>query len=420
MTSPLKLSRPQRNFAGSTSPYPALVAGYGSGKTTAGAVRAISLKSRCIGQDVAYYLPTYALIADIAYGRFAELLDLFSVRHTLVKSPYPEVRIPDWEGRILFRTMDTPERIIGYEVAHSVLDELDTLPEDKARTVWTKVIARNRQKCAMRNTVAAVTTPEGFRFVYRNWVAKPLPGSRLYRASTNDNAANLPAGYIDTLRDNYSPQLLAAYLDGEFVNLTSGSVYSEFDRALNATAETIQSGDVLHVGMDFNVGAMAAAICVDRTEDGEVNPHAVAEVVGAFDTPAMCAILKERYPEHRIIVYPDASGSARKSSNASTSDIQILREAGFTVRSNSRNPAIKDRILSMNRMIHNRGKRRLRVNAQTCPHIVEALEQQAYDRHGFPDKLAGLDHIADGLGYLVVSRYPLAERPMSISMGYAT
>jgi hypothetical protein len=87
------------------------------------------------------------------------------------------------------------------------------------------------------------------------------------------NAHNLPPDYIPSLRDTYPAHLLAAYLEGEFVNLTTGSVYAEFDRRLNRLAELILPKEPLHVGMDFNVGKMAAIMHVLR--DGE--PHAVAE-----------------------------------------------------------------------------------------------------------------------------------------------
>ena len=128
-----------------------------------------------------------------------------------------------------------------------------------------------------------VTTPEGFRFVHERWVKKAAPGYVLFRAKTMDNAANLPAGYIDSLRSTYSSALLSAYLDGEFVNLHAGSVYPEFDRKLNHSGETIQSNEPLHIGLDFNVTKMAAVVFVMRGG----KPHAVKEYTGVFDTPAM-------------------------------------------------------------------------------------------------------------------------------------
>jgi hypothetical protein len=190
------------------------------------------------------------------------------------------------------------------------------------------------------------------------------------------------------------------------VNLVAGSVYPEFDRVKNASTETIKPAEALHVGMDFNVGKMSAAIHVLRGDD----PHAVLEYTGVLDTPAMCALLKARHPGHPILVYPDASGQARKSNNASESDHALLRAAGFSVRVNPSNPRVKDRVLSVNAMVHKDGVRRYRVNPETCPELVESLEKQAYDKNGEPDKAGGLDHIIDAAGYFLVYRYPIQHR----------
>jgi phage terminase large subunit len=320
----LKLSQAQRNFAGSKARFPCFCGGFGSGKTFAAILRAVALKSQCVGQNVGYYLPTYGLVNDIAFPRFSEVLDSFGVSFRMVKSPDPYIEVPDWKGRFIFRTMDNPARIIGYEVAHSVCDELDTLTADKARDAWNKIIARNRQKCGMPNTVAVATTPEGFRFVYDRWQKNPTPDYVLYRARTEDNAAHLPDGYINSLRETYPSNLLSAYLDGEFVNLTAGSVYAEFDRALNASSETVQAGETLHIGMDFNVVKGAAVVHVLRGDD----PHAVDEYTGVFDTPSMIELIKRDYGKHQIMIYPDASGKSRKSQNASESDIALLKAAG--------------------------------------------------------------------------------------------
>lgn len=372
----------------------------------------MALKSHFRSCDIAYYLPTYPLVEDIAFRRFPELCERKEWAYRLNKqSAY--IEFPN-AGRIVFRTMEQPHRIVGYEVAHSICDELDTLPIEKAREVWNKVIARNRQKCAMPNTVGVVTTPEGFRFVYERWVKKASPGYVLFRAKTTDNAAHLPEDYIQNLQNTYPTNLLAAYLDGEFVNLTAGSVYPEFDRALNASFEKIRADDTLHVGMDFNVGKMSAVVHVLRGDE----PHAVEEVTDVFDTPAMCALLKSRYAGHSIMVYPDASGASRRSNNASASDIAILSQNGFRVCSNPANPAVKDRVLAMNRMLHNDGVRRYRVNPQGCPQYVESLEKQAYDKNGEPDKSSGLDHLLDAGGYFIAYRYPIMKRVTSMKIAF--
>ena len=404
----------QAAFVSSMEPFPAFVGGFGSGKTAAAIARIMRLKRMCPGQDVAYYLPTYGLVEDIAFQRFPAMFDRLGLGYKLNRQT---ATLQTDLGRIIFRTMDNPDRIVGFEVAHSILDELDTLPIEKARNVWNKIIARNRQKAStaggksVANTVAVSTTPEGFRFVHERWVKNKVPGYELFRAKTMDNAANLPDGYIDNLRNSYPSNLLSAYLDGEFTNLTAGSVYSEYDRSLNATSETVQPGEALHVGMDFNVAHGAAVIHVLRGDD----PHAVAELTDVFDTPAMIALLKRDYAGHQINIYPDASGQNRKSNNASESDLSLLKAAGFRVCVNPANPRVKDRVLSVNAMIHKEGARRYRVNPEKCPQLVESLEKQAYDKTGEPDKSGGLDHIIDAAGYFVTYRYPIVKRTATVT-----
>jgi phage terminase large subunit len=399
----IELSKPQFDFITTQALFPAFVGGYGSGKSHAAIHRVITKKFENPLQNVAYYLPSYDLVTLIAMPRFVEVLTDLGVPHILNKS---EKVITIGNGsQIVMRTMDNPEKIIGYEVADSVCDELDTLPIDKAADVWRKVVGRNRQKKANGNpnTIGVATTPEGFKFVYENWKRVPFAGSELIKASTYSNAHNLPEGYIDSLKATYPAAMLAAYLDGEFVNLTQGSVYAEFDRELNGTRESIKDKETLHIGMDFNVGKMAAVVHVLRDN----NPHAVDELVNYMDTPVMIRAIKERFPGHAVMVYPDASGASRKTVNASESDIALLRQAGFNVLANKKNPFIRDRVAAMNRMIAKDSERRYKVNTDKCPNLVECLEKQAYDKNGEPDKTSGFDHLADCAGYFISYRYPI-------------
>lgn len=420
------LTAPQFELVTTKAKFPAMVAGFGSGKTEALITRAMNLKLAYPRNNVGYYLPTYDLVRTIAIPRFEEALGNLGLvegnrgDYTINKSD-KEIIIHDG-GKIILRTMDTPGRIIGYEVGDSLVDELDTLKHEDAAAVWKKIIARNRQKKLVEdprtglwvpsgdtNTIAVGTTPEGFRFVYQQWQAKPPSEDyKIIRASTYSNAHNLPDDYIPNLLDAYPANLIAAYINGEFINLTSGAVYPDFDRALNGCSTTAVAGEPLHWGMDFNVGKMTSIPFVPRGEEA----HAVGEIVGILDTPAMISAIKTRFPGHAHYVYPDASGASRKSNNASASDIDLLRQAGFTVFANPANPAVRDRVLSMNVMISSTKGRRLKVNAALAPSLVESLEKQAYDKNGEPDKTSGLDHAADAAGYFVCYRFPVIQRQM--------
>jgi hypothetical protein len=404
MTTKIRVSTPQKKFINSKSTHPAMVAGYGAGKSHAAVLRIIKLALQYPAMDFGFIEPTYDLIRLIAFPRFEEILQKLEIEYKLNRSD-ATIKLENG-SQIIFRSADNPERLVGFEVADAVIDEADTLRIDQARTVWVKMLGRCRQKKpdGRKNTLAAVSTPEGFGFMYETWGKEKRKGYKLIKAPTSSNK-RLPAGYVDQLKATYSSAQLSAYLDGNFVNLNAGSVYHEFDRKLNASNETIMPDDVLHCGVDYNVTNMSAVIHVIR---GDI-PHAVFEFTGVFDTPTLSKILKEKYHAHRILIYPDASGNARKSNNASESDHSIMRAYGLQVLVNSKNPFVKDRVLSFNKMINNQGERKYFVNPQYCPILVESLEKQAYDKNGEPDKKGGFDHIVDAAGYFVSYRYPVVN-----------
>jgi len=354
--------------------------------------------------QIAIYEPTVDLIKKILYPRFEEILGNAGLDYKLNKSE-GIIDIPNI-GTVLFRSLENPDRIIGYEVHHSHVDELDTLDGDKAQEAWQKLLARNRKRIIpkragvlTKNTASVYTTPEGFRFVYKRWFKSKMKGYELIQASTYDNPF-LPREYIDNLKESYPKELIAAYLNGEFVNLESGTVYPNYDMVKNEAIDTVHADlETLHIGMDFNVNHMSAVIGVKRY--GKL--FILAEISDLRDTPAMIEEIHDRYSTGRTIyIYPDASGRSSKSVDASKSDIGLLKEAGFRVNAPKKNPPVRNRIVSVNSMFCNaKGARHLLVNSKTCPTLVSNLQEQAYDKNGNPLKSNNVDHLIDGLGYLV-------------------
>ena len=401
---------PQARFLQSTAKAPLMVGGYGSAKTFALILRSIVGAIRNPKFNRAFYEPTYDLIRMIAWPRFEEMLISLGIDYALRKSPLNEIQIQGC-GKIIFRSMDNYSRIIGYEVADSDVDEIDTLKPDVAADVWRRIVARNRQKKPNgENTIGVATTPEGFGFAYKTWAVDPPDGYEIIRAPTSSNP-HLPDDYIEQIRKIYPSHLLPAYLEGHFVNLTAGTVYREFSRYTHASDARIVSGEELHIGMDFNVGNMSAVVHVIR----DSKPHAVEEITKALDTPDICGIIARLYAGHRIHIYPDASSASRKSNNAGQTDLHVLRRAGFAVHSTPSNPLVRDRINAMNAAFCNG----YRVNLAGCPEYARCLEQQAYDKNGEPDKSHGHDHLNDAAGYFVIAQYPIIRPAMTLKMGFA-
>lgn len=416
------LNRPQADFLALGAKFKAFVAGFGSGKTWVGGAGQCKHAWEHPRVNAGYFAPTYPQIRDIFYPTIEEVAHDWGLT-AKVNESHKEVHLfsgRTYRNTIICRSLEKPADIVGFKIGHAQVDELDLLKPDKAALAWRKIMARMRYKAdGLRNGIDVTTTPEGFRFVYQQFVKalreRPqLAGSyALIQASTYDNEANLPDDYIDTLRESYPPQLIEAYLRGQFVNLAAGAVYPNFDRRLNHSDATLQSGEPVHVGMDFNVLNMTAVLTVTREGD----PVAIAELTKVRDTPTMARLLKERYQDrgHHVTVYPDASGQNTSSKNASESDLSILKQAGLMVRANPHNPAVRDRVNAVNALILNdQGVRRFKVNTQLCPVLTESLEQQAYDKNGEPDKASGHDHPNDAVGYRIMTDWPIVRPYASV------
>lgn len=409
------LNVPQAKFLNLPEKFKAFVSGYGSGKTWVGCAGIAKHLWEHPKINAGYFAPTYPQIRDIFYPTIEEVAFDWGLQVEIRESNKEAhfFSAGRYRGTVICRSMDKPASIVGFKIGHALCDEIDTMKREKAREAWRKIIARMRYKVdGLRNGIDVTTTPEGFQFVYEQFVKavreKPELGKLygLIQASTYDNAANLPDDYIASLKASYPPQLIEAYLNGQFVNLNSGTVYSNFDRTENHSGAEMEHGEALHVGMDFNVLKMAAVVYVLRGG----NPYAVAELTDVRDTPTMADLLKERYAGRAITIYPDASGQNRSSKNWSQSDISILKQAGFAIRVDSTNPSVKDRVNSTQAMLLNgNGERRLKVNTYNCPKLTEALEQQVYDNNGEPDKTGGHDHITDAGTYPIVKLYPIKK-----------
>ena len=415
------MTEPQARFFQLPDKYPAFVGGFGTGKTETLANCAIRDALSSSSALIALYEPTYDLVRLILAPRMEEKLQELGIRYKYNKQENIIYSSSTQCGDFVLRTLENPARIIGYESYRAHVDEIDTLKKAQAELAWRKIIARNRQQPAdidkPFNRVSAYTTPEGFQFVYDTWGKNPKPGYAMVQAATYTNPF-LPEDYVDSLRDSYPAALIDAYIEGRFTNLNAGSVYPDFDRKLNHSDATLQPGEPVMIGMDFNRLHMAAIIYVLR--DGW--PVAVDEISDGRDTPHMVQLFNERYrlKGHAVQVFPDASGQNASSKNASESDLTIIKQAGLSVRVNSTNPAISDRVNAVNALILNGdGQRRLLVNTNRCPRLTDALEQQAYDKNGMPDKSSGVDHVIDAAGYPIAHLYPIKKPVTSIKLGFA-
>jgi len=437
----INLTEPQSEFFHSTAKATCAVAGFGSGKTDVAMFRMISSAIQYPTGDWLYAAPTIPLIRDILWSKLSQFLPRIGLAYTINKSE--SIVYLHGLGKIFCRSMDNPDRLVGFEVVDAFLDELDILQKDKALAVFRKIKARCRQKVPKDiNNIAlgyklnqqwVTTTPEGFRATYELFKKNPAPNSHLVQMSTYSNAHNLPEDYIDDLKASYPAQLIDAYLLGKFVNLNALGVWPAYDVDLNHLSCELQKGEPIHFGQDFNVGRGCMVPYVFRTlpVGHPKNPTrdklrvmiTVGEVVDSFDTPDSIRAANNFFPPKEFpdrIVYPDATGNFRKSVNASVSDLALMRHADFRIRVSKTNPSVKDRIISSNAAFCNaEGVRRVFVDTKKSPYFSEALVQQAYDLNGLPEKGKGkFDDLTDAGTYPINFHFPIkANRMFTTTVG---
>ena len=376
-----------------------LSAGYGAGKTRALAAKSVILALANQGFIGCVMEPTGPLVRDIWQNDFETFLEGYEIPYTFRASPLPEyvLHLPGGDTKILCRSFENWSRIIGLNLAWVLADEIDTVAPSIASKAFPKILGRLRSGNVRQ--FGAASTPEGFRWMWSTFgseEAQKREDRKLIRMRSADNPY-LPQDFIERLQANYDPSLLQAYLEGQFCNLTTGQVYDRFSRAKHVVSDVPNTDEEpLRIGVDFNVGQMSAVIAVRLGKQLLL----IDEVSGAHDTDALAQEIRARFPDRRIYVYPDASGGSR-STNASRTDIQILESYGFSNQSPKSNPAVRDRVASVQAVLENgKGEIRLQV-AKHCKRTIECLELQSYTERGEPDKDAGYDHMNDALGYLV-------------------
>jgi len=389
----------------------ALVCGFGAGKTHGLVAKAVHMAALNIGYVSALFEPVAPMLRDILQRTMDDLLEEWGIPFDFRVSPLPEYQLHFAEGShtILLRTMETWNRIRGQNLCAIGFDEADTANKRVAEQATRMALARLRAGNVQQ--FYAATTPEGYGWAFDTFDRNAGEDTALIRARTMDNPY-LPDGFVDSLMANYPPQLIKSYLEGLWVNLNTGQVYDRFDRIKHVVATVADfSREPLRIGVDFNVGNMSAVVTVRSGDRLTV----VDEISGAHDTDALAQEIKRRYPDHRVYVYPDASGGNR-STNASRTDIQILESYGFSNQSGRSNPAVRDRVAAVQALLEN-GKGQIRLTvAQGCTRLIECLELQSWTEKGDPDKEAGHDHMVDALGYVVWREF----NPLQANAGRGT
>jgi len=395
----------QSSFHDSKAKYRAYVGGYGSGKTYAGCHEAIWSSYINKGLTGMMVAPTYRMLEDATLPAFREILDRAGIKHKY-RSSEGRLSLP-WGSRVLFRSADNPAHLKGPNLAWVGVDEGALI----TKAAWDVLISRIRHPKAKRLAAFITTTPEGFNWLYDEFVVNKKRGYEIIRAHTSENI-HLPSEYVRDLEAAYDPLLVRQYIAGEFVNPAAGRVYSGFDRNMHVRPGLVYDSSMpVIIAVDFNVNPLHAAVV--QVDGDEV--LVVDEIVlSSSNTYELCDEVRARYGGGSIVAYPDPTGRARKTAGSpdAPSDFAILMTRGFEVRARTRSPAVKDRINAVNRRLTDSSNKAGLFVSDKCRETIRSFEQTCY-KPGTTvvDKAASVEHITDAIGYFIEYEYPI--RPPS-------
>ena len=187
MKAKITLSKTQDDFVLDQTRFTAFIGGIGSGKSFAGAVKALlNAKAGTIGLVLA---PTYPMLRDATLRTFRDIAGEAIVDFS--KSDMIARMVTG--GEILFRSADNPERLRGPNLHWAWIDEGALCPPD----TWDIVIGRLRAD-GLAGPCWITSTPKG-----RNWLYHRRDMMKIYKAKTADNR-HLAPDFIQSLKDSYS------------------------------------------------------------------------------------------------------------------------------------------------------------------------------------------------------------------------
>lgn len=396
----MPLNKAQTAVVASDARFKVFAAGRRTGKSYL-SIRELARFARFPKKRVLYICPTYQMGRDIIW---ADLKERLGKLNWIAKTNESRLELTLVnESIISIKSGDNPDTLRGGGYDFVVFDETSDLKPE----LWFEVI---RPALSAQNPPGSALfcgTPKGmnwFKGLYDLGRGQD-PDWASYQYTTLEGG-NVPESEIEAARKDLDERTFRQEYEAKFETY-SGVIAYNFSEHNIVSKDIPNPAKQLIVGMDFNVSPSTAVI-YHRDQNGL---HAFDEIrmIGS-NTDEMAQEIKNRYPSSQIVVFPDNSGTARKTSAGGRTDVSILQNAGFVVKTKSKNPPVRDRINAMNSLLLNaNGDRRYTVDPK-CKYLIQSLERYTYKPDTqIPEKRDGYDHMFDAATYPVEFLYPITR-----------
>ena len=391
----MPLTKPQAEVIKDSARFRILITGRRFGKTFL-AIHELARFARFPNRKVWYVAPTYRQAKAICWQELVQRLR----KHNWVS----EVNNSDLtvilrnNSRISLRGADNENSLRGIGLDFLVMDEF----ADISPVAWYEVLRPTLSDT--QGHALFCGTPRGFgNWGYDMYVKGQSDKEWQSFKFTTLEGLQVPKEEIEQAKEDLDERTFQQEYMASFVNY-AGMIYYNFDRNKNIIDHYSNPYKTLHIGLDFNVDPMCAVVSVIENDRIIV----IDEIqIWSSNTNEMVEEIKSRY-KNKSVIYPDPSARQRKTSAGGLTDLAILKNAGFEVRSRNSAPLVRDRINSVNAKLKNaKGINSLFI-LKSCKNVIKSIERQIYkEGTHIPDKDSGYDHFNDALGYMVEYNFPL-------------
>ena len=387
------LTEPQRQVYDAGVRFTYLCSGRRFGKTYLATTRLINWAIEKPGGMFYYVTATYRMAKQIAWVQLKQMVppEIFASKNE------SELSVTLTNGsQIYLKGAEDPDKLRGVSLSGCVLDEASFCKED----AWTMVL---RPALSDQEGPAwFITTPNGLNWFAEAWDAAEEDDECATFSFTTIEGGQVSPEEVAAARRSLDARTFSQEYEASFVNLI-GRVVPDFDDN-NITDEIQDLGGELLVAADFNVSPMHWIVC---QRVGRDQLHCIDELhIKETHTDEACSELLRRYPNREIRVYPDPTGSARKTAAGGVTDHGILRNRGLWVNPNRKPYGQADKRNAVNAMVKDANDtRRLFVHPR-CRQTIKSLRNLTFkEGTNMPDKDSGWDHGWDALSYLVLGAF---------------
>jgi len=409
----------------------------------------LQLDWRVPNKRVGIIAPTFEQVVEIYYPMLAYDLGLADIAIKHSKD----------SGRFLFQknvelhllSYEAIERLRGKGFYFMAWDEPSSCTKGiTPKKAWEAVIqptivtrwSRSRAdvfRSRRAGRVLVIGTPAGYNFFYE--MSNYPETDPRWRTFIYDYHASplLDPVEIERLRHTIDPIEFASEYDASFKE-SGNSVFYCFDRKVHVRGDIAdfeapvwenedgpqrdnekpkETGEDVHAFIDFNVGLQCTSFWALRGKQLQC----ISEFKGHPDTESLAIAIKDTFRGHKVTVYPDPTGKARKTSApVGQTDFTILKNAGFELLARPKSPPIVDSVAAVNqRLMTAAGDVNMYIHPR-CVGVIESMERTTWlDKN--PDsaqinKSEGVEHYSDGVRYGTEYLFPVRRGTKSTARGF--